>query len=219
MVETTNARSWRRRKSHIYGFHATDKANVDSILTERYVKPSEHWYDWLGYGSYFYQEAPLRALKWLTQEKHEGTVRASEAALVVAKIRVQKFIDLLSPQWVEVIRNTYARLHLETADKVAKLRQLQPPHRMGGMAGPHPLDKYIIDTAVGAAKKKRDDVKGVRSIFYDGDLIFDDSHLFDRQHIQIAVVDRSVVEDLWEDMDCQHYLSQLVSPLFLTPSL
>lgn len=196
----------------VYGYHATDAETVANVLHEKHIKKSENWYDWLGVGSYFYQEAPLRALKWLTQEKHEGTIEPSKAGLLCAKIQIREFIDLLEPDWVEVIARTYILLEEDT-DKLATLRrwrEKQAEYKVGGEAGPHPLDKYVIDMAVGSLIKGGRKVNGVRAIFYDGKRLFENSHLLDRQHIQIAVHNwtEDVVEGLWE-VDCQDYWTRL----------
>ena len=51
--------------SWVVGFHGCSKETFESVLYKHeHVKPSNNPYDWLGNGSYFWENSYERALDW-----------------------------------------------------------------------------------------------------------------------------------------------------------
>ena len=69
----------------------------------------------------------------------------------------------------------------------------------GDRPRPHPLDRYVIDYAVAVLETNGQVIRAVRGVFAEGRPLYPNSYLFDRQHIQIAVRDQSIVEEITLD--------------------
>ena len=78
----------------VYGYHGTSQVSADSILAQQRFEPSVNEYDWLGYGTYFFQESPASAWDWATR------MHDPEPAVLRATITVADFMDLLYPDLV-----------------------------------------------------------------------------------------------------------------------
>lgn len=76
----------------IYGYHGTSRTKAMSIENNGFVA-SDNDYDWLGTGIYFFQDAPMRAKQWATQQHPE------EPSVIRALIRLDNCIDLFDITW------------------------------------------------------------------------------------------------------------------------
>jgi hypothetical protein len=70
-------------------------------ILENGFRASDNDYDWLGTGIYFFQDAPLRAKQWATQQhpKNPAVIRSS--------IRLENCIDLLDIGWHPSLKQVY----------------------------------------------------------------------------------------------------------------
>lgn len=168
--------------TRVRGFHGTTSSKQASILTEGF-ELSRNPYDWLGDGIYFFQDAPRRAWQWATE--HHGP----EAAVLGASIRVEDFMDLLDVGWAREITAFYDAFvaHLKAAGRPLPVQQ----------GGAHRLDRQVLNYAVGVLEQRGLIVRAVRAPFVEGSRIFPNSGLFDQAHVQIAVRDPSIIEDVW----------------------
>jgi hypothetical protein len=80
----------------IYGYHGTSQTKATSILASGF-RVSDNNYDWLGTGIYFFQDAPLRAHQWATQQ-YPG-----EPAVIRAHLRLENCIDLFDVGWQPLV--------------------------------------------------------------------------------------------------------------------
>lgn len=57
---------YQRQPSFVLGFHGTEKAIVDGLLSgqEKHLSSSKGLYEWLGHGIYFWENDPQRGLDW-----------------------------------------------------------------------------------------------------------------------------------------------------------
>ncbi len=76
-----------RERIEVYGYHGTSQSKAASILQNGFLA-SDNDYDWLGTGIYFFQDAPLRAKQWATEQHPQ------EPAVICARIQLDSCIDL-----------------------------------------------------------------------------------------------------------------------------
>ena len=165
----------------VYGYHGTNTEATATIIQQGF-NVSSNDYDWLGTGVYFFQDAPVRAWEWAKQQ------HPANPAVIRSTIRLDDCIDLLDISWsskIVVAHNSY----------VTKCREVnQPLPRQ--TAGAHRLDCAVINYAVGYFQEQTGKtVRAVRAVFLEGSPIFPGSYLYDRAHVQIAVRDRSLIEE------------------------
>lgn len=190
------------------GHHGTSIANAKRILADGFAS-STNRYDWLGHGTYFFQEAPNRALSWAKEKFAEG------GCVVEATICLDGYIDLLDINWSKFL----AEVH----DRYIEVRRGggdSPPVQRGGV---HGLDCAILNFAVDLLYEDGLKIKGVRGAFQEGHAIFPNSALFSLSHVQIAVLDHSSIEQIkilsdreireWNEKLVQRMPWHLLNPL------
>ncbi len=100
-------------------------------------------------------------------------------------------MELLDIAWGDYLRAVSSTLLNEWQRRGRKL-PAQTPWQ-------HPLDRLVVNRAVEDARKRGVPVRVVRAAFVEGEPSHPTSYLFDRAHVQIAVRDRTLIEDLWLD--------------------
>lgn len=97
-------------------------------------------------------------------------------------------MDLLDVSWARVLNETYDLFlkHLKAIGQATPLQTL----------GAHRLDRDVINYAVGVLEEKGLRIRTVRAAFSEGASIFPTSALFDRAHVQIAVRDPKLIEQV-----------------------
>ncbi len=161
-----------------YGYHGTEQALADTILRDGFI-PSTARGDWLGQGIYFWQDAPLRAWEWAR------TQYGPNIAVIRARIRLDDCIDLLDIHWEGQMRRQFQALGREY-QQAGK----PPPTQRTGY---HVLDKELIDRTVRYYATKGIAIRCVRAAFVEGTPMFPTSALYDRAHVQIAVIDPQLI--------------------------
>lgn len=184
------------RQHIIRGYHATDRDSAERIFTHGF-KVSQNEYDWLGWGIYFFQDTKRYAKYWAENERAEGLIK--DPVIIGANIEYTGFLDLLEKQDRELLKQFYRLLESSNYLEVAQARARQPQHKPGAPPSAHPLDCLVIQRTTSIADKNRIRIRAIRAIFFEGAPIYQNSHIFDRQHIQIAVRDPTLIVDYWQE--------------------
>jgi len=179
----------------IRAYHATTRERAEIILRDGFLS-SQNSYDWLGEGIYFFQEAPNFAVHWASEDRKEGTIE--DLAIVAADIAIAGFIDLLDHEWGAVLRAAYETLDAQGDEEFRAVQAKQKPFVVGSdeRLG-HWLDRYVIEASVTSLADRQKTVTGIRSAFWEGPELYPNSHVMDRQHIQVAVRDPSAIRNHW----------------------
>jgi hypothetical protein len=153
------------------GFHGTSAEAAQRILASGF-EISRNEYDWLGDGTYFFQDAPARALEWACQRFGD------DAAVIGAEIDLEDCIDLLDIPWHAEVARAYPRFRAELDQ-----RGLPLPRQS---TGAHRLDRDVINHLIGLLGNEGLMVNCVRAAFTEGEPAFPGSALLNRSHVQIA---------------------------------
>jgi hypothetical protein len=169
----------------VYGYHGTSLDSANSILMSGF-EASRNDYDWLGTGIYFFQDAPQRAWEWAAS-------RHSNLAVIGALIEINGFIDLLDIGWFEILQESH---HLLVDEYRRTGRRIPSQNPESGVRW---LDSAVIDYAVEEVIEVRYNTRiyGFRAAFPEGEPVFENSAMFDRTHVQIAVRNPSVIKQIW----------------------
>lgn len=164
----------------ICGYHGTSKTRAMNIL-ENGFRASDNDYDWLGTGIYFFQDAPLRAKQWATQQhpKNPAVIRSS--------IRLENCIDLLDIGWHPSLKQVYNSFVTQYKSTKRPLPTQNPDRSKA-----HKLDCAFFNFA-SELISLTGDVYSVRAAFMEGDRLFPNSAIFDLAHIQIVVKNSAVI--------------------------
>src|SRR6185312_8135043 len=163
--------------------------------------------DWLGRGIYFWQDAPTRAEVWA---KFRCASSGEEPAVLSADISLERCVDFFDLKHFRELRKACPRF--EKYEQGKGLSSSQAELRVAGgrvftSDDPNPdprtrkqilnnKDRALIDWYVESLRSSGYQVGSVRGIFLDGQAIFAESFLFDWSHVQVAVLERSVISNL-----------------------
>jgi hypothetical protein len=164
------------------GYHGTSTAVAQTVLRDGF-RISRNVYDWLGDGVYFFQDAPNRAREWAAQRYD------ADGVVIRSVIRLDDCLDLLDIKANDLLNEAY----LAYVDTMRRSGSPLPRQTTGA----HRLDRAVLNYAVRfAAVHLGMSIRAVRSVFGEGAPIFPGSAILDRAHVQIAVRDASLIEEV-----------------------
>lgn len=167
----------------LYGYHGTNVESANGILKDGFL-PSQREHDWLGEGVYFFQDAPVRALRWAI-EHHPGI----QPAVICSELELDNCLDMLDTVWFEGIQRVFEVLAKRCdRDGIILPRQTSKAHR---------LDCAVLNLTVSQLINQGFHVSSLRAAFVEGDVLYQESALYNLAHVQIAVRDLSVVRRSW----------------------
>lgn len=191
-----------KRATTVFGFHGTCKECLASIESNGF-KISNNHYDWLGPGIYFFQDAPSRAKEWAKEFKEKKKIKCRSAKILKCKgdscesvvigvqINLDDCMDLLDIEWYGVLSEAFDR-YLSLCG-VTILEVLEQNEKF------HCLDYEIFERTFKALERDGKKINSVRAVFQEGSNVYENSYLFDKSHVQIAVRDAQVIANKWSE--------------------
>jgi hypothetical protein len=158
----------------ILGYHGTSQARAAAILSTGF-RASDNDYDWLGTGIYFFQDAPLRARQWATQQHPQ------DPAVICSRIQLDNCIDLFDIGWQPLLKNVYNSFVEQYRDTEQPLPKQNPERSKA-----HRLDCAFFNFAIELISQEQP-IDSIRAAFIEGERLFPSSAIFDLAHIQIAI--------------------------------
>lgn len=178
--------------SIVLAYHGCDRSVAEEVIHgKKELKASENAYDWLGSGIYFWENSPLRALRWaefLRDHPKVSKSKIKEPAVIGAVIELGNCLDLtdqVSLDLLQEMHSVFKALYEELG--------LTLPVNEKVKEGDDDLLKRYLDCAVinfshelCVKLKKLDPFDTVRGVFFEGGSLFEGSKIRARSHIQIA---------------------------------
>ncbi len=168
----------------IIAYHGCDEAVVQRVLlTGEHLSASENDYDWLGYGIYFWEFGPERALEWAIEQKKRHPKRIKKPAVIGAVIQLGNCFDLLDTRYTAVLNSAYDRYQ----------KRQEPVLRRN--KGPlHHLDCDVLNFVIPMMEAVEGRaVQTARGVFQEGPPAFPGSEIRQKSHIQVAVRDSDCI--------------------------
>lgn len=171
------------------GHHGTRAEWASSIVTEGF-RPSVTEEDWLGDGSYFFEDAPQMAHEWANL-KHPD----HEPCIFEAEIDLSRCLDLLDGEGQDRLQPFYERrIRLRGRETVAEMKQKFAPDAFGD------FDCDVINFACDSLAEGGDRFDVVRAACRAAGRLYEDpagelpsSRFYLRDHIQLAVRNRCAI--------------------------
>lgn len=110
------------------GYHGTTLEVARKLLQEDFL-PSDNDWEWLGYGVYFWQDAPSRARTW-ARDWHARKGYDGPVAVIAAKVSLRGFLDLLDQEGMGVVKGYASLLQDKLTDDSEALSNKYPRHRL-----------------------------------------------------------------------------------------
>lgn len=159
----------------VTGYHGTTKERGARAVSEQTIHPSKNAYDWLGHGTYFWEDSYSRARQWAEQKYH------AEAAVVRGQIRLGHCVNLLDTNWAPGVKAAYDRV----VSRHAADGQKTPENRGGYRV----LDCLVMNELTGDMVK----ADTVRAAFIEGEPVYPTSLFVGLAHIQLVVVNLGAI--------------------------
>ena len=187
-----------RLPSFVLGFHGCDHSFAAAVISgKKEFTPSQNDYDWLGPGSYFWENNPQRALEFVTHlqgKKRRGKPVIKNPAVIGAVIDLGFCLNLLDSTFLQIVKEGYQTLKQALHDAGQPMPVNRPPKDSGEILL-RDLDCAVIN-AVHAfrAEQKLPKFDTVRSAFIEGDELFPGSTFREKNHIQICVCNPACIK-------------------------
>jgi hypothetical protein len=170
-------------------YHGCNKDAAQALLSGSPFLESNKPYDWLGAGSYFWEEDPLRAYHWAQERRPDGP------CVIGAVIDLGNCLDLTTQVGVRAVKSAY----VSYSDLQRKSGNEIPKNQSAKNSRPDDLVLRLLDRAVvdhlhelykQASKASQGKVKEfdtVRAMCPEGEPIYEDAGFLEKTHVQIAV--------------------------------
>jgi hypothetical protein len=174
----------------VFAYHGCDEDVGNHILRGGEMVAGGKSYDWLGYGLYFWEADPSRAMKWASEarERHRAEKRTSDIVrrpyVLGAVIHLGRCLDLTTFEGVAVIRSGF-----ESLKKKLEATGEELPRNTGGeeMKGRY-LDCAVLNQSCTEYLEKRGvDFDTVRAVFLEGKVLYENAGFREKTHTQICV--------------------------------
>ncbi|WP_455527905.1 hypothetical protein [Huintestinicola sp.] len=184
--------------SIVFGFHGCDKKVKDKILSgESFLKFSTNAYDWLGTGIYFWEGDCQRALEFARDavrntKQTKGIIQ--EPAVIGAVIDLGYCCDLMNRKNIELLKKASRYYLYALNDKVPLINKGELPDMKGRYR-----DCAVINALhllITESKMKAFDT--VRSVFFEGNELYDTSAFREYTHIQICVRNPNCIKAVFD---------------------
>jgi len=164
------------RRRWVVGYHGTHVNAAATITSEQRFVPSANEWEWLGDGTYFWEENQKRAWEWATERF------GPRAAVVSAGLDLGRCLDLANGVGTEALQEAFAFLERECTRQGEQMPCNHP-------SGARRLDCTVMNLACTLFHH----VQTVRQAFEEGDVAYPGAFLRKQTHVQICVRDHACI--------------------------
>lgn len=181
----------------VLGFHGCDASLAEEVvLGKTMLKISDHDYDWLGHGFYFWENNHRRALEWAELNSIRKGSSIKKPGVLGAILNLGRCLDLTDSMCLNQLKIPY-----DTLVKTSELSGIPLPKNEDPASLPkgdrilRKLDCAVIETlhelTRNAGLPAYDSVKGV---FWEGKELYPGAGFMERNHIQIAIINPNCIK-------------------------
>ncbi|RAJ05054.1 hypothetical protein LX64_02208 [Chitinophaga skermanii] len=179
-----------KRSGLVLGFHGCDEQVAHAIiLGKEKLLPSKNDDDWLGYGIYFWDNSPSRALEYATYlSKRPGLKNSiTKPTVLGAVIDLGNCLDLLDYENLSHVKNAYELIYGNYEDDNLSI-PINSPLQNGDDLILRRLDCAVIE---GVHRIRNDEnspsFDSVRGVCWEGDELYPNAGFREKDHIQICI--------------------------------
>jgi|HubBroStandDraft_6_1064221.scaffolds.fasta_scaffold133964_3 hypothetical protein len=185
----------------VRGYHGTLDVHADQIAREGF-QSSRRKGLWLGNGVYFFEEAPMHALRWAQQISIR---RAGNPAVFEVELDLSECMDLTDGLHWPLIESVWTQYSASFKGEQLSIRALvDEEYAKTGIVGKNIIDGQLMNLAVALhqemleAQGKR--ITTVRGAFVEGQPIFPNSWLFRESHVIVVAIDPEAILRPWRQI-------------------
>lgn len=192
------------RSQFVLGFHGCDKTLAEEvILGKKMLKESDHDYDWLGHGIYFWENNVERAKQWADDNSKRKDSLIKTPGVLGAFLDLGNCLDLTDSGSLQQLKLPY-----ETLKKTLILAGLDMPVNVDPVRVNskdrilRKLDCAVISTLHELRQKAGlPPYDSVRGVFWEGNELYPGAGFREKNHIQIAIVNPNCIKGFFLPRD------------------
>ena len=183
-------------------FHGCDREIGMKVLNGKSVlNPSNNKWDWLGPGTYFWENIPIRALEYAVESasgEQYNKKKIKFPFVLGAIIQLGNCLNLAEPESLQVLEYAYRGLE-ETSNEIGKqIYKNEGNNRMLDCA----VIKYIHQTRKAKGVAPYDTI---RAPFIEGEHVYPGANFTKRNHIQICVLNPQMIKGYFLPLPLEKY--------------
>jgi hypothetical protein len=170
----------------LIAFHGCEESIRNDIVSgNKILKPSENAHDWLGAGSYFWENNYERALDFARNPP--GKKRFETPSVLGALLELQFCLDLLDTAYLRLIKNSYNSLAYSALSLAQELPQNKTSKKSKDLLI-RELDCAVIENLHFKRSEARlQPFDSVRAVFVEGEELYPGAGFHEKNHIQICI--------------------------------
>ena len=198
-------------RSQLYlGFHGCDATFAEQVVLGKVMlKESDHDYDWLGHGIYFWENNVERAQQWAEDNAHRKGSAIKTPGVLGALLDLGNCLDLTDSGSLKELKLPY-----ETLRKTISLAGLEMPVNVDPIKVTS-NDRILrkLDCAVISTLHELNQKAGlpaydsVRGVFWEGDDLYPGAGFKEKNHIQIAIINPNCIKGFFLPRDVDNMYS------------
>lgn len=164
----------------VFGYHGCDASLAERLVTGHAdLTTSATKVEWLGSGSYFWEDSPDRARLWAEEKAKKGTHGIKKPAVVGAIIDLGNCLNLVDSESLDLLKEAFHILKSTTEIL---------PRNKGQDGKARALDCAVIETLHRFRKDTgKPQFDTVRSFFLEGQELYPEAGFRELDHVQICV--------------------------------
>lgn len=187
-----------RRSNLVLGYHGLDESIGRKIISgEEELLPSENDYDWLGHGTYFWENSLVRAEQWAQKQSERKETSVENPFAIGAVIDLGNCLDLLDQQWLDFVGGAYNIMAEELMCEGKQLPQNLPWTSTDIDFKNRQLDCAVILYAIQSAKAQGKAFDSVRAAFWEGEDLYPNAGFKQHNHIQISIINPQCIRGIF----------------------
>ncbi len=186
------------KPNFVYGFHGLDKEIALKILNqEKDFIQSDNSYDWLGNGTYFWENNYERAKQYAEEDSTRKNSKIKNPFVLGAVIDLGNCFDLLDQKHLDFLLFAYQEL-----EKLLKGEDKDLPKNLNFSSSDFDFKKRELDCAViryahKIAQASGETFDSVRAAFWEGKELYEGAGFRKQNHIQIAVLNPNCIKGVF----------------------
>ena len=192
------------RSQLVLGFHGCDANLAEQVvLGKTMLKESDHDYDWLGHGIYFWENNEDRAEQWAKENSKLAYSSIKTPGVLGAYLDLGNCLDLTDSGSLQLLKIPY-----ETLKKSVSLAGLEMPVNKDPLTVRskdrilRKLDCAVINTLHKLTQEAElPAFDSVRGVFWEGGELYPGAGFREKNHIQIAIVNPNCIKGFFLPRD------------------
>ena len=185
------------RSQLVLGFHGCDANLAEQVvLGKEMLKKSDHDYDWLGHGIYFWENNVERAKQWAVDNSKRKDSKIKILGVLGAFIDLGHCLDLTDSDSLQMLKDSYQALV-----KTSELTGMPLPENIDPLKVKtkdrilRKLDCAVIESLHELNRNVGlEDFDSVRGVFWEGDELYPGAGFREKNHIQIAILNTNCIK-------------------------